>query len=555
MSRILLPRSIRGRLTVWYAFALAGGLCVFVFASLAVLSVELEQRNDQFLVDARRAFLVELEVELKEMPTIAEAIDRALSEVRFEGTRFLVLAQPADRVQATPADLRLEPSGAAHADDARLVFDSVVHTELRKRRATPPSEGTPPDVRVPRMFTIAAEESAARGATWSAPARALVAREDARVALDIVRLRGDYYAVAALRERQGIHETLREVRRAYLFVIPFILLLAIGVGYWLARNALAPVATMSAQARRIGMTSLHERLPVQTPHDELGALASVMNELLARLDRGVAQQRGFVADASHELRTPVAILRAEAEVTLSHASRSEAEYRQTLAVMGNATERLSRIVEDLFLLARADGGQRIVEVRALYLDELLANAVRAITPLAAQCDVVITFGPAAAMDEGPTCHGDATLLDRVFLNLLDNAVKHSPPCGRVHVTLRTDGDWHVVDVRDEGAGIPPDAQPLVFDRFFRVDTARTRASSAGCKSPAELRTAAMASPQYSSGAGLGLAIARSIVEAHGGVVTLQESGPGGSCFRVLLPVPHGADRVRGARADTTSISA
>ncbi len=162
--------------------------------------------------------------------------------------------------------------------------------------------------------------------------------------------------MAALRERQGIHDTVQEVRRAYLLVTPFNLLLAIAVGYWLARRALLPVTTMSRQARRIGVASLHERLPVQNPHDELGALAGVMNELLARLDGGIAQQRRFVADASHELRTPVAILRAEAEVTLSQPSRSEGEYRNALDVMGLATDRLSRIVEDLFLLARADGG-------------------------------------------------------------------------------------------------------------------------------------------------------------------------------------------------------
>ncbi len=506
---------------------------MFAFASLAVIAVELERRNDQFLVDARRAFLVELEVELGEMPTRVQAIDRALGEVRFEGTRFLVLAESAGRVQATPADLRLEANGAAHADEARFVFDSIVTAELRELRLAAGLVSEPPDVRAPRMFTVTAGEPAAGGA----PTRAPVADEDARVALDVVRLRGEYYAVAALRERQGIHETLREVRRAYLFVIPFILLLAIGVGYWLARRALVPVATMSGQARRIGMTSLHERLPVENPHDELGALAGVMNELLARLDRGVAQQRGFVADASHELRTPVAILRAEAEVTLSQPSRSESEYRKTLTAMGNVTERLSRIVEDLFLLARADGGQRSVEAQALYLDELLANTVRAITPVASQRDITITFGSLPVTDEGPTCFGDADLLDRLFLNLLDNAVKHSPSGGRVFVSLRTDGDWHVVDLRDEGAGIPPQAQPLVFDRFFRVDTARAREAPALRGNAATPRSAPDASPQASSGAGLGLAIARSIAEAHGGVITLHESGPLGSCFRVLLPIP------------------
>ncbi len=520
MRRSLMPRSIRGRLTTWYAIALSGGLVVFAFASLAVLVVELERRSDQFLTDARRAFLVELEVELGELPTRDEAIERALGEVHFEGTRFIVESGPAGRVQSTPADLRLEDNGVAHADDAQFAFDSLVVAALRELRASAPAGRNLPDARKPRMFTV-------------------TSGENARVALDMVRLRGNDYAVAAVRERQGIYETMREVRRAYLIVIPFIVLLAVGVGYWLARRALAPVATMSDQARRIGMMSLHERLPVQNPHDELGALALVMNDLLARVDRGVAQQRAFVADASHELRTPVAILRAEAEVTLSQRSRSEQEYRATLDVMSSATDRLARIVEDLFLLARADGGQRIVEARALYLDELLAEGVRAIAPLAAQREVTIAFGSPPTLDEGPTCVGDANLLDRMFLNLLDNAVKHSPPGGRVSVSLHSDDGWHVVDVRDEGAGIPPEAQPLLFDRFFRVDTTRLRAASAARGSSSPPRATSDFAQLASSGAGLGLAIVRSIVEAHGGTVTLHETGAHGSCFRVRLPLPGG----------------
>jgi len=531
MRRATLLRSIRGRLTAWYALALAAGLLVFAFASLAVLAVELERRNDQFLVDARRAFLVELEVELREMPTANEAIARALGEVHFEGTRFLVLAESGGAVQATPADERIAPGGEAHPDEARSAFDSIVIGQLRALRSAVDGTREPPDVRAPRLFTIAVDAPVA-GAT---PARAAVAGDDARVAMDVVTLRGEPYAVAALRERQGIHETLREVRRAYLFVIPFILLFAIGVGYWLARRALAPVATMSRQARLMGMASLHERLPVQSPHDELGGLAVVMNELLARLDGGIAQQRRFVADASHELRTPVAILRAEAEVTLAHSSRSEGEYRNALGVMGLATDRLSRIVEDLFLLARADAGQRMIEPRVLYLDELLADVVRAIAPVAAQRDVVVEFGSPPTTEEGPTCFGDATLLDRLFLNLLDNAVKHSPAGGRVVVTLHTDGAWHVVDVRDEGAGIPPEAQPRVFDRFFRVDVTRARDAPPPPRRSAEPRAARDVSPMHSSGAGLGLAITRWIAEVHGGSVTLHASDSRGSCFRVMLP--------------------
>jgi signal transduction histidine kinase len=274
---------------------------------------------------------------------------------------------------------------------------------------------------------------------------------------------------------------------------------------------------------------------VQNPHDELGGLAVVMNELLTRLDNGIAQQRQFVADASHELRTPVAILRAETDVTLAQSSRSERQYREAFGVMGLATDRLSRIVEDLFLLARADAGQRMLELRVLYLDELLADVVRSYTQVAAQRAVVVAFGEPPTHEEGPTCRGDVNLLDRLFLNLLDNAVKHSPAGGRVQVTLHTEGGWHVIDVRDQGSGIPPAAQPLVFDRFFRVETTRARDDSPPPPRGSALPETRDATLIRSSGAGLGLAITRWIAEAHGGSVTLHASDSQGSCFRVMLP--------------------
>jgi signal transduction histidine kinase len=272
---------------------------------------------------------------------------------------------------------------------------------------------------------------------------------------------------------------------------------------------------MAARASEIGASTLHERLPVTTPGDELGGLATVINDLLDRLEKSFAQQRRFMADASHELRTPAAILRTEADVTLSRATRAEDEYRASLGVMQDASRRLTRIVDDLFLLARADAGHLVVRAENLFLEDVVLDAVRGIRPIADQRAVRVELHD---MAEAPV-HGDADLLGRLVLNLLDNAVKFSPAGAAVDVDLSRDDASGIVTVTDAGAGIPPDAQARIFERFYRVDAARSRVEAS-----------------TTSGAGLGLAIARRIAEAHGGALQLVESQPGRTTFRATLPL-------------------
>jgi signal transduction histidine kinase len=233
-----------------------------------------------------------------------------------------------------------------------------------------------------------------------------------------------------------------------------------------------------------------------------------------------AQQRRFMADASHELRTPVAILRTEADVTLSRPTRTEAEYRDSIAIMRDSAHRLGRIVDDLFLLARADAGHLPLRREPLYLEEIVDEAARAVRALAEERHVRVELLP---LDDSPFT-GDADLLGRVLLNLLDNAIKHSPPGGTVTLALTRSARDYQVTVADEGAGIPIEAQPHIFDRFFRADKSRSREG---------------ALTGDSSGAGLGLAIGRWIAEAHGGRLELVRSDARGSEFRMTLPVPGG----------------
>jgi signal transduction histidine kinase len=220
-------------------------------------------------------------------------------------------------------------------------------------------------------------------------------------------------------------------------------------------------------------------------------------------------------DASHELRTPAAILRAETDVTLSREHRTEDEYRASISVMRDAARRLSRIVDDLFLLARADAGHLVMHREPLYLEELVHDATRGVQAVADQRGVRVAL---ADVTEAPF-EGDSDLLGRLLLNLLDNAIKYSPENGTVDVAMaRRDGRYEI-SVVDSGPGIPADAQQRVFERFFRADPGRSRAENGS-----------------TSGAGLGLAIARRIAELHGGQLDLTESRPGRTEFRVTLPV-------------------
>jgi heavy metal sensor kinase len=307
---------------------------------------------------------------------------------------------------------------------------------------------------------------------------------------------------------------LGTIRLMFLVAIPLLVAVAATGGYFLARRSLEPVAAMAREAASITAHNLDRRLTV-AGGAELVELARVVNDLLDRLERAFSQQRRFVADASHELRTPTTILRTEADVTLARPERPESEYRASVTVMRDAARRLARIVDELFILARADAGHLVTRREPVYLEDLVDEAVRAVQEVAAQRKVRIEAGD---LVEAPVS-GDADLLGRILLNLLDNAIKYSPPGATVSVAMRRAGVAAEISIVDQGPGIPPEAQEQVFERFFRLDTARSHGD----------RTA-------TSGAGLGLAIARRIAELHGGRLELASSRPGRTEFRLTVPI-------------------
>jgi signal transduction histidine kinase len=304
--------------------------------------------------------------------------------------------------------------------------------------------------------------------------------------------------------------------------IPAALLLAWIGGWALARRSLAPMVAIREATARIGASTLGERVPIANPHDEVGLLAGVINGLLERLERAFAQQRQFMADASHELRTPVAVVQNEASRALSRAARNSDEYEDALRVVRTAAQRLRRIVDDLFLLARADAGELPVRRDPLYLDEIVAECAREVRSLAEARGARLVID---APVEAPYT-GDEALLHRLVINLLDNAIKHSSLSATVAVRLThsqgADGRMYCLEVSNPGTPIPAELAPRIFDRFVRGDAARSRPDPDAAEA-------------LTSGAGLGLSIARWIAAAHGATFELVRSDESGTVFRLCLP--------------------
>jgi signal transduction histidine kinase len=269
---------------------------------------------------------------------------------------------------------------------------------------------------------------------------------------------------------------------------------------------------MAERARRLGGDDLSGRLPVANPRDELGGLAEAFNDLLGRLESSMKQQRQFMADASHELRTPITTTRTAANVALQQRHRDEDEYRHSLTIIEQQATRLSRIVDDMFTLARADAGNYPIRKHPMYLDEVVDEVVSAARIVASTKEVRIECNGASSA----SFVGDEELIRRMLVNLLDNAVRHSPSGAVVTVDLHAVESGYSIVVADQGPGIPPESQSHIFERFYRADPSRTRGARDG-------------------GAGLGLALARWVAHLHSGTVTLTSSSNTGSTFTVALP--------------------
>jgi heavy metal sensor kinase len=287
-----------------------------------------------------------------------------------------------------------------------------------------------------------------------------------------------------------------------------VLAFGLGGGWWIATRAIRPISKISATAERIATGDLTQRIPIGESGNELGRLTQVLNSTFAKLDAAFARQKQFTADAAHELRTPVSVMLTHAQNGLANDSTGE-EQREALEACQRAAQRMRRLIESLLELARLDGNQDSAPPITFDFSQMVSECVDHIQPLAADLGVKIQ----CELLPSP-CTGQRERLAQVVTNLLTNAIQYNKPAGEVQVSVQSQSQALIMTVSDTGIGIAAEQLPYVFDRFYRVNAARTSAKGH---------------------AGLGLAISKAIIEAHGGTIEVSSQPGTGSTFTVRLP--------------------
>lgn len=453
--------SVRARLTLWYTAILALVLIIFSAVSYVLLAREIRAETDASLADTAHEFAAAFD------PAEQSRGRDVLLDFRYSDREILVLSPRGDVLMASKSRI-----GAGE----RKQIESFVRAGGKGLQSIPGGEEG----------------------------------DGVRVMAMPINVLGTHYTVVVARALSEQADRLESAAHAVFFGIPLALLVAAAGGYLLARKSLAPVTMMSVKARQIGAETLDERIVIGNERDELGFLAATLNDLLERLQRSFDSQRRFMADASHELRTPIAIIQGEADVALGRRDRSADDYRESIEVMQRAARKLTRIVQNLFLLARGDAGRYPMSMSRFYLGEVVSDCVRGMRSVAQARGIAIT----SSVEEDMVIVADEELIHRLVLNLLENAVKFTASGGRVQIATEKTGPRYAVRVTDTGEGIAPSDRERIFERFYRGD--RVRPSNAG-------------------GAGLGLPIARWIAEVHGGELRLEHSSAEGSEFVAVLP--------------------
>jgi heavy metal sensor kinase len=457
-------KSFRLQLTAWYLLLFAALFVGFSLFLYGLLARGLHKRLDEFLSSQARTASGLFQDELGEHNGDAPAAAaEAISEMGFRGALLAIFERK--RLLA----------GSAAADD-RQSLDLVGQAEAGQREV---------------YATILRQ-----------------GKTKARAAAYPFWIDGRRYVLLVAESLAATREELALVRGVLYVALPLFLLIAGAGGFVLATRSLAPLGWMAQQARAITDKNLNRRLDIGAAHEELRVLADSFNELLSRLDQSFETMRRFVADASHELRTPLSVIRGEADVALTH-DRSPGEYQESLVIIQDEARRLSRLIDDLLNLARADAGHVNLRVEEFYLNDLLADCCRVFQGAASAKN--ITLGCLSPGDVA--FRGDQELLRRLIWNLLDNAIRYTPPGGKVTAKIEAVGGELRIQVADTGIGIPPEAAPHIFERFYRGDQARSR---------------------QNGGFGLGLSIVKWIAESHRGAVDFTSLPGEGTTFTVLL---------------------
>ncbi len=456
-------RSIRARLTFWYTLVLSLGLVLFSGTVWIALQTALYGDLKAMLVDQARGLEEYLRIEDRDpsfhLPNEIDEYSRSLLHPHL----LMVRGQTGQFIYASPPD--------------------ITHQMVNLPKAQIAGK--------PQSFW------------WGGKHYLALSRS--------VSLNGGAIQTFLALSSEAMDRSLNLLALLLLITVPAFIACGAAGGYWLSRRALSPVDEITRRARTIGVTNLSERLIVPGTNDELQRLAETWNDMLQRLEIAVSKISQFTADASHELRTPVAIIRFAAENALRK-MRSPSDYRGALQQIQSESESMTQLIEDLLFLARADVDGSLTELQIVDARALVQAACLDIHPLAEAKAIALTQDiPQASL---PVL-GNSSALRRMLFILLDNAIKYTPAGGAVAVGLREQAGKAVLTVEDTGIGIPEEAQSRVFQRFFRADPSRNKESG---------------------GHGLGLAIAQTIVHQHKAFIELQSKSSGGCVFSVSLPV-------------------
>lgn len=459
-----LSRSFKVRLTLWYAAVMCLVLASFAFAVYEIVEHRLAAELDrQLRIDFD---LVEAQLDMDAAGNV----------------RWLVRGAHGDEGFA-----RLAAWFEVWSEEGQLLFRHWPVNETQIKRGLPA-----PLTAALRFYDIEIEDE-------------LHVRLMERPA----RLQGRGVIVRLFRDQSSMRQTLRQIVEVFVLALPFAILLASLGGYLLARRSLRPVAAMAAQAKQITSESLEARLPNPNPADEFGQLATVINETLQRLEGSFTELKRFTADASHELRTPLTALRTVGEVALRQAG-NVTDLREAIGSMLEEAQRLNELIESLLELARMQSSGTVMNMHTVNLGELFAEVRESLAVLAAEKQQLLEFDAVADISVA----AERVLLRQALLNIVHNAIRYSPPSGRIDVRAKQSETEITIEVSDDGPGIATEHHHKIFDRFYRIDKARSRAAG---------------------GHGLGLAIAMSSVERQHGTIELQSEPGAGSVFRIRFP--------------------
>ena len=470
------PRSIRFRLIMWYAGLVTGAFLLFGVALYQVLRGYLESSLEQTLFRRSEQISVSL-----------------LADISKYGERYV-----ADQIAT-----RYAPENYDRFIRITRADGSVLYASGRTASFDP----------------VGLHPLAVNGVKSDFVQKALLG--DGSLLLVTVKVfqsnDGHRFLIESGGPMAPIETILSHLLLSLLIGIPLLGLVAVGGGFILVGRALAPVVKIAQSAEQITLRNLNERLPLTDTGDELEHLSLALNRMIARLSEAFEQNRRFLADASHELRTPLAAWRGEMESVVEQ-TRALPELRDRAGSALEEVDRLAKIVEALFAISRLDAGEAQQEWARFDLAPLAASTTEQMSLLAEDKGVLV----ACKVQGNVAVEGDRARIKQVVVNLLDNAIKYTPSGGSINLDVYAREDKAVIEVADTGIGIPTDSLPHIFERFFRVDKARSR--DAG-------------------GAGLGLAIVKSICLAHGGQVFVESVEGQGSRFKVELPLARPGPRL------------